>query len=530
VSPLSASAGAGASSGGRSGTSISGAGWHAGGAVPLLGGTAGSPSGGVVTAAGGAAQTTGGAGATADGGATAAGSAAQTTGGAGATADGGATAAGSAAQTTGGAGATADGGATAAGGAAQTTGGAGATAGGSATSSGGTSAAAGGASATTGGASATTGGASGATSNASGGSAATSGGQAGANSGGNWGGATTRLNGGTSGSISPGGTSSIDRGGGGGSSASAGFAGGAGSPFTGGSAGAGLGAGAGAGGASPPGGLCSWASRPPLFGAPVSLGTPNTTAPEIDPVLSRDGLSLYFVSYRDSLRGNDIYVATRTSTSSGFGAGVLLTAANSASNDTHFFVAPNDLEAFISSDRTPTTGGVDILGATRTSPAATWGSFTTVANINSVGGDFDPHLESDQLTLWFDPVGRSNGSGQQDLFFAIRSAPSSAFGTPTPASSLNSPADEWDVSLTDDSRVIVFQSNRDSARHVYYALRPNRGVAFHAPAIITALDPYIATLSDPFVAPDGCSIYFAANFGTGAGSQDLYRVEAAPGH
>jgi hypothetical protein len=245
-------------------------------------------------------------------------------------------------------------------------------------------------------------------------------------------------------------------------------------------------------------------------------------------VVSRDGLSLYFVTYRNAAQNNDIYMATRASISTGFSAGVLLTDVSSTSNDTHFFVGPTNLEAFVASDRPGAVGGTDIFSATRSSPTASWGTFAPVANINTANGEYDPHLETDQLTLWFDPVGRAEGSGLQDLFYAVRATPTSPFGTPIPATSLNSPSNEWDVSLTDDGRVIVFQSDRDSARHVYYATRSGRGAAFGAPAIITALDSDISTLSDPFVAPDGCSIYFAATLAGGAGRQDLYQAVAVP--
>jgi hypothetical protein len=274
------------------------------------------------------------------------------------------------------------------------------------------------------------------------------------------------------------------------------------------------------------GGACDWSSGPPAFGAALSIGMPNTTAPEIDPVLSHDGLSLYFVSYRDDKQVNDIYVSTRSSMSASFGAGVVLSSANSTSNDTHFFVSPTNLEAFVSSDRSGTTGGMDIFSATRPSTSANWKTFTPVANINTANDEFDPHLEADQLTLWFDPIGRPDGSGLQDLFFVVRPDPLSPFGSPVAATSLNTAANEWNVSLTDDGKVIVFQSDRNSAQHVYYATRTARGAAFGAPAIITALDPYIATLTDPFVAPDGCSIYFAATLTGGAGGQDIYQVVA----
>ena len=329
--------------------------------------------------------------------------------------------------------------------------------------------------------------------------------------------------GGTSGAINSGGTTAAVGGTSstltGGTSAGTGGAGRGGTFSSGGSGGSG-------GTRSPL--VCDWSGGPPAFGTAQSLGTPNTSASEIDPVISHDGLTVYFVSYRDSKKGNDIYLATRLTPTANFGAGSLFAAASTSSNDTHFFEAASGLEAFLSSDRSGTTGGMDIFRATRATTADSWGTFTSLPNVNSPTGDFDPYLEADGLTLWFDPEGRTGGLGQQDLFYAERTSVAADFGTPVAANSLNSSGNDWNVSLTDDAKVIVFQSDRGGSAHVYFAYRPSGTATFSAPSVVTALDPYMTTLSDPFVSPDGCAIYFAAQLAGGAGSFDLYVIQASP--
>ena len=42
---------------------------------------------------------------------------------------------------------------------------------------------------------------------------------------------------------------------------------------------------------------------------------------------------------------------------------------------------------------------------------------------------------------------------------------------------------------------------------------------------MTALDPYMTKLSDPFVSPDGCAVYFAAELSGGAGYSDIYVIK-----
>ncbi|HEY5961179.1 MAG TPA: hypothetical protein VIV60_31695 [Polyangiaceae bacterium] len=283
-------------------------------------------------------------------------------------------------------------------------------------------------------------------------------------------------------------------------------------------------------GATPSGGACSWINGPPAMLTLRSVGLANTAYSEIDPVLSQDGLSLYYVRYTDAVTGNDIYVSTRASATAAFGKGTLFAQGSSTGNDTHFFVAADGLEAFVSSNRTGASGGTapDIFGATRRLTSDPWSSFSPVPNVNSMGGDFDPHLESDGLTLWFAPIGRADGAGLQDLFYAHRGDLTAPFGAPIAATSLNTTSNEWNVSLTGDGLVIVFQSDRGASSHVYYATRSNRSQAFGAPSELAQLDQYMATLSDPFVAPNGCGIYFAATLSTGLGGADLYVLDATP--
>src|SRR5262249_44706445 len=77
-----------------------------------------------------------------------------------------------------------------------------------------------------------------------------------------------------------------------------------------------------------PGGLGDWdlwqVTRPTLsspWGTPVNLGpTINSSAADSEPLISPDGLSLYFSSNRAGGRGQyDIWVATRPSADAAFG-------------------------------------------------------------------------------------------------------------------------------------------------------------------------------------------------------------------
>jgi Tol biopolymer transport system component len=262
-----------------------------------------------------------------------------------------------------------------------------------------------------------------------------------------------------------------------------------------------------------------------VFGAATSLGAPNSAYKEGDPVVSQDGLTLYFISTRAGAGTNDVYIATRASTSLDFGAATPVTAVNTSSNDDHFFVSANGLEAFVSSDRTGTTGLNDIFRATRTSTSNNWGTFTALSVINTSMQEYDGHLEADGLTLWF-TSGYPSTPPPYDIYYTKRTDLSSAFGTRTAVTALNSSNSEMDVSLSDDGRVVLFRSDRDGTLRVYYSTRSSRSTTFGTPQVVTGLDQYKATLVDPFISSDGCSIYFSATLTGGAGQADLYYVKS----
>jgi Tol biopolymer transport system component len=103
------------------------------------------------------------------------------------------------------------------------------------------------------------------------------------------------------------------------------------------------------------------------FGAPSAVDELNLAGvAERSPVLSADGLRLYFASNRPTGSGpDDIYVATRASVGGRFGQPVPVTELNTSSRERPNWISPDDCSLYFASDRPGTNGGMDLWRAER---------------------------------------------------------------------------------------------------------------------------------------------------------------------
>jgi len=97
----------------------------------------------------------------------------------------------------------------------------------------------------------------------------------------------------------------------------------------------------------------------------------NTTVNDTDPILTPDGLTIFFSSSRadaGASGGNDIWTAQRSTSSDGFGTPRIVVELNSPSSDAVTWVSPDGCTVYIQSDREATPGGrvgYDLYQATR---------------------------------------------------------------------------------------------------------------------------------------------------------------------
>jgi hypothetical protein len=277
------------------------------------------------------------------------------------------------------------------------------------------------------------------------------------------------------------------------------------------------------------GATCSWSGTAWTFATPTAVTELNSSSTESEPVLSDDGLKVWFASYRGG--NNDIYTGTRTSTTGTFTGIAAWSGLNTTSSETHFAMSANQLAAILATDRSGGKGGSDLWVATRTSTATSWttAAFTPASSINTTSDEFDGVLSRDGLRVYFCSNGLG-GSGSWELATATRSGTTSAFGTPTLMTSLNSSALDSNPTLSSDELLIIFSSFRTGGSgdaDLYYATRTSTSTAFSAPKALPVVNS--ASLEgEPFLTYDKCEIYFASDRTGGLGSWDIYRAKFVP--
>lgn len=252
-------------------------------------------------------------------------------------------------------------------------------------------------------------------------------------------------------------------------------------------------------------GFTDWATPAGIEALPGSAGSVNTPAVDGCVSLSRDGLTLFFNSNRAG--SQDIYMAQRNDTESGFGAPVPMPAPiNTAAdefcptitlgNRLYFSRAgggdPGDL--YVSHEgpdgwSEPASLGADInstlmdesatfyedeqgnpvmLFSRRLASGAGGAIFVSVAGgpatpisggPDSPASDNRPSITHDGLTLYFDST-RSGTLGGPDLWVAQRASTAQEFGPASHLSALSSPGLDLRPSISWNGSELLFSSNR----------------------------------------------------------------------
>jgi Tol biopolymer transport system component len=260
---------------------------------------------------------------------------------------------------------------------------------------------------------------------------------------------------------------------------------------------------------------------------PLNLGLPvNSPFTDTGPVLSPDGLELYFASKRPGGYGDmDIWVTKRTSLQNPWGQPENL----GPSINTSGFEHPGSLSAdgltlYVEGDY----GGYGLYRTTRATKDALWGPPESLGSgFNTLGTMVVfPVISADGLELYF-----SVFNEHADIWVSTRASRSDPWGTPAPLDPpLNSPAQDWLPWIAPDGLTAVIWSNRPGGMgsiDTWVTTRVARGGAWEPPRNLGPLfnTKYSDLLTS--ISPDGQWAYFSDYPGArpgGFGGSDLWQI------
>jgi Tol biopolymer transport system component len=248
------------------------------------------------------------------------------------------------------------------------------------------------------------------------------------------------------------------------------------------------------------------------------------------PSISTSGLVLYFTS--DSRPGGlgraDIWVTTRASTSDPFGPPANVgPPVNEPGFDAASEISADDLTLYLGSDRPGAFGAFcNIWAVSRTTPTQAFANAVDLGPAVNRGTCNDhPTVSADGLTLVFSSDG-SAGPDDKDLWISTRATTSAPFG---PAKNLgptvNGPGYDSEPSIAADGLTLYFASYRAGGigdKDIWVTTRPTTSAEFRAPKNLGR--PVNSRYEDgtPDISSDGSTLFFHSFRPGGPGGGDLW--------
>ena len=243
----------------------------------------------------------------------------------------------------------------------------------------------------------------------------------------------------------------------------------------------------------------------------------NTSFNDGCPIMSPDGLDLYMASNRPGgLGGQDIWVASRETTDSGWGAPVNLAEVNSPQDD--FCPSPvRGRGLFFVSKRSEANGDIYF---TRQRPNGSWEPATHLGpEINSPLEEWSPsffHDEEDRPVLYFSR--NTPGTNSHDIYFSVDYAQAQLA-----PGGVNGSASDARPNVRKDGLEIVWDSNRPGAggQDIWTATRASTGDAWGTAIRLVELSS-AANETRASLSWDGSFLLFGSNRAGSEGQADIY--------
>ncbi len=259
--------------------------------------------------------------------------------------------------------------------------------------------------------------------------------------------------------------------------------------------------------------------------APQLVEGINSTANDLAPELSKDGLSLYFASNRPlGLGANDLYVAQRASVDDPWGAPVNLTKLNSAFGDAGPHLTRDGHYLYFTSARLTGGLGNDIFVTWRADvhDDFAWGEPVNIgAPINTAESELGPSSWGREFYFWRGPPTPTSIPG--DIYLSEMRGDS--FGEPTLVAALNSTSHDEKPAIRFDGREILLSSDRlggVGGIDLWGAMRQGNGRDWTTPMPLGPVVNSTANDRRPALSADGTMLFFDSARPGGPGLIDIY--------
>jgi len=144
-------------------------------------------------------------------------------------------------------------------------------------------------------------------------------------------------------------------------------------------------------------------SRSDPWPTPVHIDALCSAQSDTGATVSPDGRRLVMASHRTGTMGlADLYSATRASTSDAWSTPAPLTPLNTTFSDADPILSPDGLTIYFFSTR---SGNTDLFFATRTSTSDPFSTPMAIDELNTLGSESDPWVSSDQRVIVFEQDG-----------------------------------------------------------------------------------------------------------------------------
>jgi hypothetical protein len=278
------------------------------------------------------------------------------------------------------------------------------------------------------------------------------------------------------------------------------------------------------------------AARWTPWSAPRNLGpVVNSAGNEEHPSISRDNLSLYFVSDRPGGLGRrDIWVSRRLNPNAAWGAPVNLGPnVNSAADERSPTLSDDGRRLYFSSLGRGGCGLADLFVATRdTRDDLNWRPAENLGCIvNSRSGDAGPALFEDRasgVTTMFFASSRPGGPGGFDIYQTQSRSGPSGFGPPTLVPELSGPFRDTRTAVSRDGLEIVLSSDVEGrlggvgGQDLWVSTRRTTKDRWSIPANLGRPINSEGYDGAPALSFDGATLYFHSDRAGGSGGTDLY--------